>query len=86
MRRKVLRESATSRLLEEQLVVVAVPGSGKKNNDMWHVPQYALFCGFWIICVVYIHIYSMKSITACSLKELPALIFRNLVCFKQIYV
>ena len=31
---------ATRRLLEEQLVVVAVLGSGKKNDRMWHVPQY----------------------------------------------
>ena len=31
---------ATRRLLEEQLVVVAVLGSGKKSDDMWHVPHY----------------------------------------------
>ena len=30
---------ATRRLLEEQLVVVAVLGSGKKSDAMWHVPQ-----------------------------------------------
>ena len=30
---------ATRRLFEEQLVVVAVLGSGKKNDAMWHVPQ-----------------------------------------------
>ena len=32
-------KSATRRLLEEQLVVVAVLGSGKKSDAMWHVPQ-----------------------------------------------
>ena len=30
---------ATRRLLEEQLVVVAILGSGKKSDAMWHVPQ-----------------------------------------------
>ena len=30
---------AARRLLEEQLVVVAVLGSGKKSNAMWHAPQ-----------------------------------------------
>ena len=30
---------ATRRLLEEQLVVVAVLGSGKKSDAMWHVPH-----------------------------------------------
>ena len=32
-------KAATRRLLEEQIVVVAVLGSGKKSDDMWHVPQ-----------------------------------------------
>ena len=31
---------ATRRLLEEQLLVVAVLGSGKKSDAMWHVPQH----------------------------------------------
>ena len=39
MKRKMLRESGTRRLLEEQLAVVAVLGSGKKSDAMWHVPQ-----------------------------------------------
>ena len=30
---------ATRRLLEEQLVVVAVLGSGKMSDAMWDVPQ-----------------------------------------------
>ena len=30
---------ATRRLLEEQLVAVAVLGSGKKSDAMWHVPH-----------------------------------------------
>ena len=30
---------ATRRLLEEQLVVVAILGSGKKSDAMWHVPN-----------------------------------------------
>ena len=30
---------ATRRLLEEQLVVVAILGSGKKSDAMGHVPQ-----------------------------------------------
>ena len=34
---------ATRRLLEEQLVVVTVLGSGKKSDAMWHVPQTNLF-------------------------------------------
>ena len=32
-------KAATRRLLEEQLVVVAVLGSGKKSDAMWHVSQ-----------------------------------------------
>ena len=32
---------ATRRLLEEQLVDVAVLGSGKNSDAMWHVPHYA---------------------------------------------
>ena len=40
MRRNVLRESGDyRRLLEEQLEVIAVLGSGKKSDAMWHVPQ-----------------------------------------------
>ena len=31
---------ASRRLLEQQLVVVAVLGSGKKNDAMWHVPHH----------------------------------------------
>ena len=27
------------RLLEEQIAVVVVPESGKKDDAMWHVPQ-----------------------------------------------
>ena len=30
---------AARRLLEEQIVVVAILGSGKKSDAMWHVPQ-----------------------------------------------
>ena len=30
---------ATRRLLKEQLVVVAVLGSGKKSGAKWHVPH-----------------------------------------------
>ena len=30
---------ATRRLLEEQIAVVVVPESGKKDDAMWHVPQ-----------------------------------------------
>ena len=37
MRRKVLREMATRRLLEEQITVVVVLESGKKDDAMWHV-------------------------------------------------
>ena len=29
----------TSRLLEEQIAVVVVLESGKKDDDMWHVPH-----------------------------------------------
>ena len=32
-------KAATRRLFEEQIVVVAVLGSGKKSDAMWHVPQ-----------------------------------------------
>ena len=32
-------KASVRRLLEEQLVVVAVLGSGKKSDAMWHVPQ-----------------------------------------------
>ena len=32
-------KEATRRLLEEQLVVVAVLESGKKSDAMWNVPQ-----------------------------------------------
>ena len=39
MRRKVLREMATRRLLEEQITVVVVLESGKKDDAMWHVPH-----------------------------------------------
>ena len=35
-------KAATRRLLEEQIVVVAVLGSGKKSDAMWHVPQLAV--------------------------------------------
>ena len=31
--------AATRRLLEEQVVFVAVLGSGKKSDAMWYVPQ-----------------------------------------------
>ena len=33
---------ATRRLLEEQLVVITVLGSGKKSDAMWHVPHSVL--------------------------------------------
>ena len=40
MRRKVLCESvATKRLLGEQIAVVVVLESGKKDDAMWHVPH-----------------------------------------------
>ena len=32
-------KAVTRRLFEEQLVVVAFLGSGKKSDPMWHVPQ-----------------------------------------------
>ena len=32
-------KAATRRLLEEQLVVVAVIGRGKKSDALWHVPH-----------------------------------------------
>ena len=32
-------KAATRRLLEDQMVVVAVLGSGKKNDAMWYVPH-----------------------------------------------
>ena len=44
MRRKMLRvKAATRRLLEEQIVVVAVLGSGKRSDSMWHVPHDIVF-------------------------------------------
>ena len=47
---------ATRRLLEEQLVVVAVLGSGKKSDAMWHVPQHhslsALHCRPFLIIIM----------------------------------
>ena len=36
---------STRRLLEEQLEVVAVLGSGKKSDAMWHVPHGYGKCG-----------------------------------------
>ena len=32
-------KAATRRLLDEQILVVAVLGSGKKSDAMWHVPH-----------------------------------------------
>ena len=57
---------ATRRLLEEQLVVVAVLGSGKKNDAMWHylVPSNAHWPTPIDLCIVFqceVNIYCILS-------------------------
>ena len=49
MRRKVLLKAATRRLLKQQLVVVAILGSGKKSDAMWHVPQPVRYLGRYYV-------------------------------------
>ena len=39
---------ATRRLLEEQVVVVAVLWSGKKSDAMWHVPHIQVKLETWV--------------------------------------
>ena len=43
---------ATRRLLEEQLIVVAVLGSGKKSDAMWHVPQHFMQYNFKFVTFI----------------------------------
>ena len=47
-------KAATRRLLGWQIVAVAVLGSGKKDDAMWHVPQHCEFQEYhllYFICV-----------------------------------
>ena len=56
---------ATRRLLEEQIAVVVVLESGKKDDAMWHVPQSYLMTQAANACVFYyiLHVffYFMKK-------------------------
>ena len=46
MRARCCVKVATRRLLIEQLVVVAILGSGKKSDAMWHVLFHSPFLSF----------------------------------------
>ena len=56
---------ATRRLLKEQIAVVVVLESGKKDDAMWHVPQLFLTCG------------KQVRVLTCRLRGFPDSVHQN---------
>ena len=51
---------ATERLLEEQIAVVVVLESGKKEDAMWHVPQCYVTMSTMVPLRLYVLYFGMK--------------------------